>query len=363
VLDLAGVSRHSVYTLYNPFRVVVDCEPASLAASTAARVTPTAPPASAAPSRLLAAGVAPKFIESPPKPPRSLDEPVPVLVVESAPPGVEAARPGSIPPIEARPTNPVAAASPAPEAPNANRAGGFSLSRQLGLGVSRVVIDPGHGGYDPGAQVKGLDEAALTLDLALRLEGLLQKEPGLEVVLTRRTNEYVPLEERTAIANRESADLFLSIHANASRSSAASGVETYFLSFAATPGAEAVAARENSTHVGEMHKLPDIIRAIALNNKLDESRDLAGMVQEALVARLRRSNTNVRNLGVKKAPFVVLIGAGMPSVLAEVSFLTNKQELQLLKTPAYKQRIAEALHAAVLRYRRSLKGQGAIASQ
>ena len=112
-----------------------------------------------------------------------------------------------------------------------------------------------------------------------------------------------------------------------------------------------------------MHKLPDIIKAIALNNKLDESRDLAGMVQEALVTRLRRSNKNVDNRGVKKAPFVVLIGAEMPSVLAEVSFLTNKQELQLLKTASYKQRIAEALHAAVMRYRRSLKGAGAIAAQ
>jgi len=112
-----------------------------------------------------------------------------------------------------------------------------------------------------------------------------------------------------------------------------------------------------------MHNLPDIIKAIALNTKLDESKDLAAMVQEALVTRLRRSNRTIRNLGVKKAPFVVLIGAEMPSVLAEVSFLTNKQELQLLKTASYKQRVAEALHAAVLRYRRSLKGQPAIAKQ
>ncbi len=112
-----------------------------------------------------------------------------------------------------------------------------------------------------------------------------------------------------------------------------------------------------------MHKLPDMIKAIALNNKLDESRDLAGMVQESLVARLRRSNKSAINRGVKKAPFVVLIGAEMPSVLAEVSFLTNRQEQSLLKTAAYKQRIAEALHAAVMRYRRSLKGSAAIALQ
>jgi N-acetylmuramoyl-L-alanine amidase len=250
-----------------------------------------------------------------------------------------------------------------PSAPSLNTLGGFSIARQLGLGVSRIVIDPGHGGHDPGAQSKGLSEAEVTLDIALRLESLLAKETGLEVVLTRRTDVYVPLEERTTIANREGADLFLSIHANTSRNTSARGVETYFLSFAASPDAEAVAARENAAHAGEMHKLPDIVRAITLNNKLDESRDLAGMVQEALVTRLRRSSKSIQNRGVKKAPFVVLIGAEMPSVLAEVSFMSNRQELQLLKSGAYKQRIAEALHAAVLRYRRSLKGSATAAAQ
>ena len=203
----------------------------------------------------------------------------------------------------------------------------------------------------------------LTLDVALRLEKLFENEPGIEVLLTRRTDVYIPLEERTAMANRENADLFLSIHANTSRSSTARGVETYFLSFAGSADAEAVAARENSSHGGEMRNLPDMIRAITLNNKLDESRDLAGMVQEALVTRLRRSSKAIQNRGVKKAPFVVLIGAEMPSVLAEVSFMSNRQELQLLKTASYKQRIAEALHAAVLRYRRSLKGAAAAAAQ
>ena len=192
---------------------------------------------------------------------------------------------------------------------------------------------------------------------------MLKKEPGVEVVLTRRTDEYIPLEERTAIANRESADLFLSIHANASRTVAARGVETYFLSFAATPEAEAVAARENSAHAGEMHKLPDIIKAIALNNKLDESRDLANMVQESLVSNLKRSNKDVRSRGVKKAPFVVLIGAAMPSVLAEISFVTNPQEGKLLKANAYRQRIAEALFDGVTQYQRALKNVRTAANQ
>jgi N-acetylmuramoyl-L-alanine amidase len=225
--------------------------------------------------------------------------------------------------------------------------------------VSRIVIDPGHGGHDPGTTARGLTEAALTLDIALRLEKLLQKELGVEVVLTRRSDVYVPLEERTAIANRHNADLFLSIHANSSRNTGAKGIETYFLSFASSPEAEAVAARENSASEREMHQLPDLVKAITLNNKLDESRDFANMVQDALVSNLKRTNKDVRSRGVKKAPFVVLIGAAMPSVLAEISFLTNKQELSLLKTSAYKDRIAQALNAAVLRYRRSLKSAAA----
>ena len=246
---------------------------------------------------------------------------------------------------------------PAPSAPAANGAGGFSIARQLGLSVSRIVIDPGHGGHDPGVLGKGLNEATLVLDIALRLEKLLAKEPGVDVVLTRRANVYVPLEERTEIANRQNADMFLSIHANASRNSEAKGVETFFLSFASSPDAEAVAARENSASTREMHHLPDLVKAITLNNELDESRDLATMVQEALVTNLRKSNKEIRSRGVKKAPFVVLIGAQMPSVLAEISFVSNRQELSLLKTNAYKQKIAEALFAAVMKYRRSLKNQ------
>jgi N-acetylmuramoyl-L-alanine amidase len=273
-----------------------------------------------------------------------------------------ASRPSAAGPVTLAPSA-VAEPPPAPAVPMSNGAGGFSLSRQLGLSVSRIVIDPGHGGRDPGAGGNGVKEAELTLDIALRLEKLLQKEPGIEVILTRRTDVYVDLEERTAIANRESADLFLSIHANAARNTAAHGVETYYLSFASSPDAEAVAARENSASTRAMHNLPDIIKSIALNNKLDESRDLAAMVQEAMVTRMRGSKKDLRNLGVKKAPFVVLIGAGMPSVLAEVSFLTNRPEAQLLKSSGYKQRIAESLHEAVMKYRRALKRQSTIADR
>lgn len=331
VLDFEEVTKYSVFTLYNPFRLVIDAERG------AARVTTTtaaAPPPDPKPATVVVpAPETPKLIVTDPVAP----PPSPAPVVPAA-------------------SGPSATTTPAPASPASNAAGGYSIARQLGLSVSRIVIDPGHGGHDPGTLAKGLNESALTLDVALRLEKLLQKEAGVEVVLTRRTDVYVPLEERTAIANRANADLFLSIHANSSRNAEARGIESYYLSFASSPEAEAVAARENSASEREMHQLPDMIKAIALNNKLDESKDLANMVQASLVSTLRKSNKNVRSRGVKKAPFVVLIGAQMPSVLAEISFLTNKQELQLLKTNAYKDKIAQSLYGAVLQYRRSLKG-------
>lgn len=341
VLDFEDVAKYSVFTLYSPFRLVVDAERAAIRRTTTSTILPPEP-------QPVLPSLAPPALEAP-RPVAAVAPPAP----EPAPATPPAAAPAPLSTAAAPPP----AALPAPAAPALNAAGGFSIARQLGLSVSRIVIDPGHGGHDPGVLGKGLTEAALVLDVALRLEKLLQKEPGVEVVLTRRTDTYLPLEERTEIANRQSADMFLSIHANASRNTAAKGVETFFLSFASSPDAEAVAARENSASAKDMHQLPDLIKKITLNNKLDESRDLANMVQDALIANLRRSNREIRSRGVKKAPFVVLIGAAMPSVLAEIAFVSNKQELSLLKTSAYKQKIAESLYNAVLKYRRSLKTQ------
>ena len=251
-----------------------------------------------------------------------------------------------------------------PERPAArNSNGGFSIARQLGLGVSRIVIDAGHGGHDPGAQARGVVEAELVLDVALRVEKLLQKVPGVEVVLTRRTDEFIALQERTAIANREGADLFLSIHANASPSAQVHGIETYFLNFASNLSAAAVAARENAASGQGMNALPDIVKAIALNNKLDESRDFATQIQHTMVEHLRSSNKTIKDLGVKQAPFVVLIGASMPSVLAEIGFLTNPQEAKLAKSNGYRQRIADALFEAIKKYQTSLKNATVVASQ
>lgn len=352
VLDTEGVSRCSAFTLYNPYRVVVDCErprrtlSASSSASAETRAKPPAPLVESAVALPQAATL----------PPAS----VPAMRPPTGAPDVVTANPLPAP-VPSRDT--ASEVAPLPRPPAANTAGGFSLARQLGLGVSRIVIDPGHGGRDPGFRSASLSEAEVTLDIALRLEKLLQREPGIEVVLTRRTDAFVSLGERTAMANKVNADLFLSIHANASRNIAARGVETYFLSFASSPEAEAVAARENAGSEQAMHNLPEIVRAITLNNKLDESRDFAGMVQESLVSRLARVDGGVRSRGIKKAPFMVLIGAGMPSVLAEVSFLTNKDDGRLLKTSNYRQRIAEGLEQALLRYRRALKGQAAAAEK
>ena len=343
VFDMEGADSYSVFTLYNPFRLIVDFT-ARRAQKTGAAAGASAPAPSFSAPEPPAALVAslPALPVAPPVPPkRSADPPAPSTTEMPS----KAGTPRTVPAL-----GPISPALPA-----ANSDGKFSLARQLGLGVSRIVIDAGHGGHDPGAQSNGVSEAELVLDVASRLTRLLQKQPGVEVVMTRDTDVFVPLEERTAIANREGADLFLSVHANASRNPRAHGIETYFLNFASNPEAEAVAARENSASARAMHSLPDIVKAIALNNKIDESRDLADMVQRAMVRRLSARNKQLRDLGVKQAPFVVLIGAAMPSVLAEISFVTNKQEGQLLKTGAYRQQIAEALLDAVLHYQQSLK--------
>lgn len=316
VFDLQGAGRYSVYSLYNPYRVVIDFERLPTADAETMVATPDAGGEPAAAPRGVATTAQ-----------RAAATPQPAGATTGAPPA----------------------------AATANAAGGFSLSRQLGLGISRVVIDPGHGGRDPGAQVRGLNEAELVLDIAMRLERLLAKEPGVEVVMTRRTNAYVALEERTAIANRSGADLFLSIHANASSNTRARGFATYFLNFAPNTEAEELAARENAGSARTMGNLPDIVEAIALNNKIDESRDFASMVQGSMREQLSQGDRAARDLGVKQAPFMVLIGATMPSVLAEVSFLTNRDEATLLRSQTHRQKIAEALLAGVMKYQNSLK--------
>ncbi len=359
VLDTEGVDSYSVFTLYEPYRVIVDFRrrgaplaPAIAFAAPPPSVVPTSGSPTKVDSRPLAAG----RVVPPPSP-------LPAAPKAAPPPPPPPPAPVQGPPIASGPLPSKDIALAAPSVPLANSNGAYSLARQLGLGVSRIVIDAGHGGHDPGVRGNGISESELVLDVSQRLKKLLENTPGMEVVMTRDADVFIPLEQRTAIANREGADLFLSIHANASRNVKARGVETYFLNFAANPEAEAVAARENSTSGQTMHRLPDIVRAITLNNKIDESRDFADTVQKAMVRSLSTKNRELQDRGVKQAPFVVLIGAGMPSVLAEISFVSNRQEGQLLKTGAYRQQIAEALFDAVIRYQRSLKSRTTIASR
>lgn len=330
VIDTADADDCRVFTLYEPYRVVVDCDrpPPPLPA---APMPPAPDAASLAMARALMDEVHGGLLRAL----RVADGPAPLAA-----------------PADRRAAWPAIGGS-----------GELSVARQLGLQVSRIVIDPGHGGHDPGAQSHGMDEARLVLDVAYRLEQRLLAQPGVEVILTRRDDAYVPLEARTEMANRAQADLFLSIHANASRNVQARGVETYHLNFSPDPAAERIAARENAAGGGTMKNLDTLLRTIAANSKVNESRDFAAAIQRSMVAALRRIDPGLPDLGVKQAPFIVLIGARMPSVLAEISFLTNRQDAALLSDDDYRDRIADALLDGILRYRRSLEPVVQLAQQ
>jgi N-acetylmuramoyl-L-alanine amidase len=233
--------------------------------------------------------------------------------------------------------------------------GGSSLTRALGLKITRVVIDAGHGGHDQGTQgLHGLVEKELVLDVALRVGKLIEERMNAEVIYTRSDDTFVPLEGRTEIANEKKADLFLSIHANSSPYPKISGVETFYLNFTDSKDALDVASRENASSQKSIFELQDIIHKITLHEKLDESREFAGRMQASLFTLSSRNVPGQKNRGVKKAPFVVLIGANMPSVLAEIGFVTNPREEGLLKKPDYRQKIADALYRGVSKYAEGL---------
>ena len=240
--------------------------------------------------------------------------------------------------------------------PQPTRDGQSTLTRALGLKIGRIVIDAGHGGHDTGTiGPTGLMEKDLCLDVALRLGKIIeQKLPGADIIYTRSDDTFIPLEERTNIANQAKADLFISIHANSSRDHAARGVETYYLNLKGSPEAMEVAARENATAQGGVHDLEDLVKKIARNEKIDESKEFAEDIQGSLAGRVQKAGNGVKNRGVRKAPFVVLIGADMPSILTEISFLSNPADEQLLKKPEYRQRVAEGLYQGVVSYLQSL---------
>ncbi len=235
--------------------------------------------------------------------------------------------------------------------------GDRSLIRALGLKIGKIVIDPGHGGHDTGTiGPDGLEEKDLVLEVGRRLGKLLESRLGAEVVYTRKDDTFIPLETRTAIANQQRADLFISIHANSSGDPDARGVETYYLNFTSSPEALDVAARENAVSEKSIYELQDLVKKIALKEKIEESREFAGDVQESLHSALAAKSPAIRNRGVKKAPFIVLIGANMPSILAEISFVSNPTDEHRLETSEYRQRIAESLYRGIARYVNGLSG-------
>jgi len=228
-----------------------------------------------------------------------------------------------------------------------------SLAKQLALGVRRIVIDPGHGGKDYGAPgyLKGVHEKQVVLQIARRLAAKIKAELGLEVILTRNGDRFLTLEERTALANTKSADLFVSIHTNASRDRRAYGIETYFLNLATDEEAIRVAAMENATSTKNISDLQKILYDLMQNAKINESSRLAAHVQTAVVGHLKnRQYSRIKSKGVKQAPFYVLLGAQMPSILIETSFISNSRECQRLLDTKYQEQVAEGVVEGIRTY-------------
>jgi N-acetylmuramoyl-L-alanine amidase len=399
VLDVSSVSDYSAFLLPNPWRLIIDIHglkpgttpttnlaslpPAQAPRSSSSSPLPTQPPVvnqqqtSVSPSvarrsgtqDIASLGQQPNRVQATDFPTTrpiaaSVAGTVPApqaddgsLASTTPPPGSSRKKPSPMhtasPSIADNDDN----VSPPMREAEPTAAGERSLVRTLGLKIGRIVIDAGHGGHDSGTVGPGgIEEKQVVLDVALRLGKLLRQRLGADVIYTRDDDTFIPLETRTAIANKAQADLFLSIHANSSPDSSARGVETYYLNFTTSPDALEVAARENAVSDESIHELSDLVKKITLKDKIDESREFAADVQKSLYTDLEEGNPGLRDRGIKKAPFVVLIGANMPSILAEISFLTNSDDARQLQQPAYRQRIAESLYSGVSRYISGLSG-------
>jgi N-acetylmuramoyl-L-alanine amidase len=370
VFDLTGETDISASILSSPDRLIVEMRHVAATSNptlpTSTSSTPPNTPVQLLPSTAPEPSVVPVGKPAPlesakaefprsepvkfdPAPSRPTSPPSAVSTLPTPPATTATASPSAI--------NGPATISPAaiPKAARRTSTGETSLVRALGLKLQRVVIDPGHGGHDEGTQgPKGLLEKDLVLDISLRLGKMIEEKLGAEVIYTRSDDTFIPLEGRTALANDKKADLFLSIHANSSPVPRITGVETYYLNFTDAKDSMEVAARENAGSEQSISDLRDLVQKISLHDKASESRDFAERVQSALFAFSSKTFTTEKNRGVKKAPFVVLIGANMPSVLAEIGFVSNAREEALLKKPDYRQRLAEALYRGVSKYAESL---------
>jgi len=361
VLDLSADVEATTSQLANPSRLVIELRTGS--ATAAPPSLPAALPSPRPP--VIIKPDTPKLDPPPASPTRAAQPLKPEISAAPAAPaapdemGNASRRTGA--PLPLKPE--VAAAPPAAPAPpeeigkaaRHTSSGESSLTRALGLKINRVVIDPGHGGHDNGTEgPHGLLEKDLVLDVSKRLGKLIEEQLGAEVVYTRSDDTFVPLEGRTALANEKKADLFLSIHANSSAYPRIAGIETYYLNITGSKDALDVAARENAVSQKSVYELSDLIEQITKHDKSEESKEFAGRIQSSLYAFSARNLPGSKNRGVRSAPFVVLIGANMPSVLAEIGFLSNAREEANLKRPDYRQKLAESLFRGVSKYAESL---------
>ena len=356
VLDLDSIGQYKAFLLSDPSRLVIDITgvkapqikaPSPPSLQTAPAPSPPQLPPPAAPSRQPVE----QAQQSPPPPqPQPPDARAPQATVVTPPPepagkpaGETSQQTGKVDEVAA-----VLAQVPAPEPPP------IVASAPLLAGLRRIVVDAGHGGKDPGAiGPSGLQEKDVTLSLAKKVAARLRETLGCDVVLTRDRDVFLPLEERTAIANKVGADLFISVHANAAPNRQAYGIETYYLNFSKNDKAAAVAARENGTSLKEVSDLEQILFDLMANSKINESSRLAAEIQKALVQRLDDDYSEVRDLGVRQGPFYVLLGASMPSVLVEAAFISHPREEKRLSSRKYQEQTAEAIADAVKSYARA----------
>ena len=405
VLDVSDVTEYSAFLLPNPYRLIIDIHGKKAREEGVGKREEKTEPAVEVPvAAATTASAAANVSGLPPMAPTDGGDAVRPIVPAPQPPAVAAAKPaarpvpntvavtkpattsevaavsfspGKVEATTAPTSKPIVATVPAPrdvatasrttrakpDAPAPAKAaektadGETSLIRALGLKINRIVIDAGHGGHDSGTLgADGIEEKDVVLDVALRVGKLLHERLGAEIIYTRSDDTFIPLETRTAIANKAQADLFLSIHANSSQDSTARGVEVYYLNFTSDPTALDVAARENAVSGASVHQLSDLVKKITLKDKISESREFAADVEGSLFAGLTKGNSGLKDRGVKKAPFVVLIGANMPSILAEISFVTNPRDAEQLRQPEYRERVAESLYAGVAKYESGLAG-------
>jgi N-acetylmuramoyl-L-alanine amidase len=375
VLDLEAAVEATTSRLENPARLIIELRAPGGGTSETTQAPLKTPPALVEP----APTPAPKPVEHrqfTPPPPAAAPATPPVRAQEAAlpPPPQLALKPTTVPadvtahgvgrmlatitapdPSTLNPSAPPARPETALPAKR-NSSGGRSMIRVLGLKVERVVLDPGHGGHDTGTiGPAGLVEKDLVLDVSQRLGRLIEARMGSEVIYTRSDDTFVPLERRTEIANEAKADLFLSIHANSSPLRTAAGVETFYMNLTTSKSALELAARENAGSQMSVYELQELLQKIALKDKVEESREFATRVQSALYTlSARPADARAKDRGVKKAPFVVLIGASMPSVLAEIGFISNAHDESIMRREEYRQRTAEALFKGLSSYASSL---------